>query len=125
MGRLSDIGAQARGNCRPMISQQIGRVATGQTATADAVQTAGHLDPAFSGLARLAASACGTNLAALAVTGVGEVWCAPNGEPQSIPPSGDAFSSYTSHVGDLFEVPDTTRDERFRECELVTGRHGI
>jgi PAS domain S-box-containing protein len=108
-----------------MISQQIGRVATGQTATADAVQTAGHLDPAFSGLARLAASACGTNLAALAVTGVGEVWCAPNGEPQSIPPSGDAFSSYASHVGDLFEVPDTTRDERFRECELVTGRHGI
>jgi len=108
-----------------MISQPIGRASTGQTPTAGAVQTAASMDPVFSGLARLAAIACGTNLAAIAVIGLGEVWCTPNGEPQAIPSSIDPFSSHTSRAMDLFEVSDTAVDERFRASELVIGPRGI
>jgi PAS domain S-box-containing protein len=109
-----------------MISQPIGRTPIGQAQAAGAVPAAGILDPVFSGLARLAASACGSPLASIAIIGCGEAWCTSTAELPTDPvPRLDPFASHTLQAGGLFEVPDATLDARFRESERVMGTLAI
>jgi PAS domain S-box-containing protein len=79
------------------------------------------LDPIFGGLARLAAGICGTPLASIAVIGCGESWCTSTAELPAATPWPDPFAHYASQAAGLFEVADTTLDDRFRESELVAG----
>jgi PAS domain S-box-containing protein len=104
-----------------MISQHIGRRQKGHAPTTAALQPAGIIDPVFSGLARLAANTCAAPLASIAVTGCCDTWCTSTVELPSDRPRPDPFASYTAHSPDLFEVPDASADNRFRESELVTG----
>ncbi len=109
-----------------MISQPIGRTPIGQPQAAAAAQAAGTLDPVFGGLARLAASVCGSPLASIAVIGCGDAWCTSTAElPSAAVPRPDPFACYTSQAVGLFEVPDATLDGRFRESEQVIGTLAI
>jgi PAS domain S-box-containing protein len=109
-----------------MTSQSIGRPLTGQAHAAAVVRAAEPLDPVIGGLARLAASVCGSPLASIAIVGLGEVWCTPSAElPPAAVPRLNPFAYCTSQAGELFEVPDAAHDERFRESELVAGTLAI
>jgi PAS domain S-box-containing protein len=109
-----------------MSSQPIGRMAIGQAQAAAAVPVAGTLDPVFSGLARLAASACASPLASLAIIGCGEAWCTSTAElPAARVPRPDPFAYHTSRAAGLFEVPDATLDDRFRQSAQVMGTLAI
>jgi PAS domain S-box-containing protein len=84
------------------------------------------LDPIFSGLARLAASACAMPLASITVTGCGEFWCRSAAElPPTARPQSDPFAHYASQSAGLFEVADATVDDRFRGSKHVTGALAI
>jgi len=86
------------------------------------VRTNETLDPVWRALARLAASACGSPLASIAIAGLGEAWCTPGAElPPAAVPRLNPFTYCTSQAGQVFEVPDAALDERFRESEMVTG----
>jgi PAS domain S-box-containing protein len=87
-----------------------------------AVPTSGILDPVFGGLAQLAARACQTPLASIVLAGGGEAWCTTDELlPPAAVPLHDPFSRYTLLASTLFEVPDATLDERFRNTECVIG----
>ena len=105
-----------------MISQPFGRTSIGRAQAAASVQAAGALDPIFSGLARLAASASGSPLASIAIIGCGEAWCTAAAElPRAGVPRPDPFACHTSQAVGILEVWDATLDDRFRKSELVTG----
>lgn len=105
-----------------MTSQPIGRTLAGQAQPAAAARTAEALDPAWRGLARLAAGVCESSLASIAIAGLGEAWCTPGAElPPAAVPRLNPFTYCTSQAGQVFEVPDAALDERFRESEMVTG----
>jgi PAS domain S-box-containing protein len=109
-----------------MISQPSRRMPIGQAQAADPAQVAGLPEPAFSGLARLAASVCGTPLASIAVIGFGEVWCTSAAElPAGDVPRPNPFAAHTSQAPGLFEVPDAALDDRFRKSEHVLGALGV
>jgi PAS domain S-box-containing protein len=109
-----------------MNSQPIGRAPIGQAQAAAAVPAAGPLDPVFSGLARLAASACGSPLASIAIIGCGEAWCTSTAElPSAAVPRPDPFVYHTARAAGLFEVPDATLDDRFRKSVKVMGKLAI
>ena len=83
------------------------------------------LDPSFSVLARLAANACGAHLACIAIVG-GETWCTSAAQlPSAAVPGFDPFAGSTLEAAGLFEVPDASLDERFRNSELVAGTLAI
>ena len=85
----------------------------------------GCSDPSFSVLARLAASACGAHFAAIAIAG-GETWCTASAKlPSAAVPGCDPFADSTLQAADLFEVPDSAADDRFRKSELVAGTLAI
>ncbi|HXA35401.1 MAG TPA: PAS domain S-box protein [Steroidobacteraceae bacterium] len=108
-----------------MNSQAIGQTPLGQASAAAAGPAAGPLDPAFSGLARLAANACGSHLASIAILG-GETWCTASANlPMAARPGCDPFAHFCGHVAELFEVPDASLDDRFQESELVAGTFAI
>jgi PAS domain S-box-containing protein len=105
-----------------MTSQPIGRTLAGQAQPAAAARTAEPLDPVWCGLAQLAAGACGSPLASIAIAGLGEAWCTAGAEhPPAAVPRLNPFTDCTSQAGQVFEVPDAALDERFRESEMVTG----
>jgi PAS domain S-box-containing protein len=105
-----------------MILQAIGGASIGSAQTPPATAAAGALEPLLQGLARLAAGACGSSVASLAITGVGEVWCTASAELQPADrPRLDSFAVHVSRAAELFEVADASLDERFRDAELVTG----
>lgn len=105
-----------------MTSQPIGRTLPGQALPAAAARTTETLDPVWHGLARLAASACGSPLASIAIAGLGEAWCTPGAElPPAAVPRLNPFTYCTLQAGQVFEIPDAALDERFRESEMVTG----
>jgi PAS domain S-box-containing protein len=109
-----------------MISQPNGRTPIGQAQAAAAVPAADTLDPVFSGLARLAASACGSPLASIAIIGCGEAWCTSTAElPSAAVPRLDPFAYHTLRAAGLFEVPDATLDDRFRQSAQVMGKLAI
>ncbi|HEV7614548.1 MAG TPA: PAS domain S-box protein [Steroidobacteraceae bacterium] len=108
-----------------MISQPIGRKPLGRTQPAEPLRDAGFLDPLFSVFARLAASACGAHLASIAIGG-GETWCTASAKlPSAAVPGCDPYADSTLKTADLFEVPDSAADDRFRNCELVSGTFAI
>jgi PAS domain S-box-containing protein len=83
-------------------------------------------DPAFGGLARLAASACGRPWASITVFGLGQVWCTSTAQlPSAAVPPFDPFAGHTAQAAGVFEVPDAAMDARFRESEHVTGSLAI
>jgi len=105
-----------------MISQPIGRTPIGEAPPTAAVRATGSAHPAYGGLARLAASACGRPLASITVFGLGQAWCTSTAElPSAAVPSADPFADHTTQAAGLFEVPNAGLDKRFRESELVTG----
>ena len=106
-----------------MTSQPIGQSAVGEPPTAADPGTA--LDPVFSGLAQLAAMACGVPLASIAISEYGEPWCASASGQAAAAPWPDPFAEFTAGGTDLFEVADAALDERFRESACVTGALGI
>jgi hypothetical protein len=108
-----------------MITQLIGRAASGQTPTAPVVSAASSLDPVFSSLARLAAIACAAPLASISVNDCGQAWCTSNAAPPAVVPRHDPFSLYTAQAAGLFEVPDTALDERFREPSPGNGMPAV
>jgi PAS domain S-box-containing protein len=80
------------------------------------------VDPLLRGLTRLAAGATGSPLASIAIAGVGELWCTAAAVlPAAAAPRLDPFALHASQATELFEIADATRDDRFRESELVTG----
>jgi PAS domain S-box-containing protein len=109
-----------------MISQPIGRSTVGPAQAEAIVPAAGTPDTLFSGLARLAAGACGSPLACIAIVGCGEAWCTAAAEvPPGAVPRLDPFALCASRAAGLFEVPDATLDDRFRESDLVSGAFAI
>ena len=109
-----------------MISRPISRTPPGLALTVAAVPPSPAPDPVFSGLARLAATVCATSFASVAVIGYRDAWITSAGElPAGTAPREDSFVHYTRQAEGLFEVPDAAADERFRECELVTGALGV
>jgi len=105
-----------------MILESTGRVLEGQPLAPSHAPSAALRDPVFSGLARLAANACGSPLASIAIFGCGEVWSSAAGELAShAAPRLDPFTYYTSQAAGLFEVSDATLDNRFRESEAAIG----
>jgi PAS domain S-box-containing protein len=109
-----------------MISHPIGRTPMKQAQAAAAAQPAGTLDAVFSGLARLAASACASPLASISILGLGEAWFAAPALPSSgAMPRHDPFADYASHATGVFEVSDVLLDDRFRETERVVGTLAI
>jgi PAS domain S-box-containing protein len=109
-----------------MISQPIGRSTVGPAQAEATVPAAGTPDTLFRGLARLAAGACGSPLACIAIVGCGEAWCTAAAEvPPGAVPRLDPFALCASRAADLFEVPDATLDDRFRESDLVSGAFAI
>ena len=105
-----------------MSSQSTGLTSLGRAQGTSALLPAATLDPIFSGLARLAANACGSPLASIAVAGCGETWCTPSAElAGDAVPRPDPFAPYTSQTAGLYEVPDTTHDDRFRHDDPVIG----
>jgi PAS domain S-box-containing protein len=114
-----------------MISQPIGQTPSGQAPSGQAapaapVRVAATADPAYGGLARLAASACGRPLASITVFGLGQAWCTSTAQlPSAAVPPADPFADHTAQAAGLFEVSNTTLDKRFRESELVTGALAI
>jgi PAS domain S-box-containing protein len=109
-----------------MNSQLIGRTSIGTAPAAAIAPAADSLDPLFRGLARLAAGACGSDIASIAIVGCGETWCTASTElPAAAVPRFDPFAVYTCRAAELFEIADAILDERFRESELVTGPFAI
>jgi PAS domain S-box-containing protein len=109
-----------------MISQSIAGTPTEHAPTPVAAQSAALLDPVFGGLARLAASVCESPLASIALIGCGQAWCTPAaGLPAAAVPQSDPFAFYTLQTAELFEVADTTLDDRFRESECMIGGMAI
>ena len=84
------------------------------------------LDPAFSGLARLAARVCQSGLASVQVAGAGAAWCGTaSAMPSACVPRHDAFAAFASAASPLFEVTDAAADERFRDAEMVSGKLAV
>jgi PAS domain S-box-containing protein len=108
------------GERRPMISRAIGQAPIGAAKAIGDGQTAPSPDSVFSGLARLAASACAMPLASIALIDCAEVWCTSTAQLPAVP-SPDPFAHYTLQASGLFEVSDATLDARFRESEHVAG----
>jgi PAS domain S-box-containing protein len=103
-----------------MSSQSIGLSPKGKAERTPESPPAVSLDPIFSGLARLAAHACGSPLASIAVSGCGETWCTPSAElARDAAPRPDPFATFTSQASGLYEVPDTSQDDRFRHSDPV------
>jgi PAS domain S-box-containing protein len=97
-----------------------------QAQAAAAAQSAGTLDPVFSGLARLAASVCATPLASISIVGLGEAWFTPAVPlPCAAMPRRDPFADCAAQATGVFEVSDAAADDRFREAELVVGTLAI
>ena len=108
-------------------SQPLARAPGGQlgAGVADDHPTA-PLDPAFSGLARLAARVCQSGLASIKVAGSGDAWCGTvSAMPAASVPRHDPFLPFTSAASPLFEVTDAAADERFCAAEVVAGPHSI
>ena len=109
-----------------MISQPIGRSPVGQAQAAAGVPAPGTPDALFRGLARLAAGACGSPVACIAIVGCGEAWCTAAADlPPAAVPRLDPFALSASRTADLFEVPDATLDDRFRAADLLIGTFAI
>ena len=105
-----------------MTTQTIGRTRIGAAQAASAASPAGPPDPIFIGLARLAAGACESPLASIAIAGCAETWCtAAAALPSAAVPRPDPFGIHAARSSEVFEVADAALDERFRESELVTG----
>jgi PAS domain S-box-containing protein len=105
-----------------MISQPIGRTPAGDSPTACGVTAAGIPDPVLGGLARLAASACATALASIAIIGERETWCTSTAElPSAAVPLSNPFADCAAQAAGLIEVPDAALDDRFSKSELVIG----
>ncbi len=61
-------------------------------------------------------------MASIAILGLDETWCTPSAElPPAAVPRLNPFTYCTSQAEQVFEVPDTALDERFRESEMVAG----
>jgi PAS domain S-box-containing protein len=98
----------------------------GHQATVRDAPAGGSLEPAFHGLARLAATICQVPLASVVLTGVGEAWCRLNrGVPLDSKPIHEAFAAHTSRASGIFEVPDAALDERFRDIKCAAGSVAI
>jgi len=107
-----------------MNSQPIGRMPIQRASTAAATQPNPPPDPVFSGLARLAAGACGTSLAAVAVIGYRDAWFTATAElPAEAVPAQDPFASRAAQTEGLFEVPDAAADERFPFLRRMRTAH--
>jgi PAS domain S-box-containing protein len=80
------------------------------------------LEPVFSGLARLAATLCGTPYASICLTGYASTWCTPSGvlAPCAAPPR-DPFIEHATDAEGVFEIRDVAIDARFRGAECVVG----
>jgi PAS domain S-box-containing protein len=91
-----------------------------------AAQPAATLDAAFKGLARLAAGACASPLASIAILGCGEAWFTPTAElPCAAVPRQDPFAGHAALATGVFEVPDAALDDRFRDSDRLMGRLAI
>jgi PAS domain S-box-containing protein len=109
-----------------MISQSIAQMTLKQAEAPAAAQPAGTLDAAFKGLARLAAGACASPLASIAILGCGEAWFTSAAElPCAAVPRQDPFAGYAALATGVFEVPDAALDDRFRDSEQLMGTLAI
>jgi PAS domain S-box-containing protein len=98
----------------------------GELAIARDDAAVGFLPPAFRGLTRLAASACQAPFASIVLTGVGEAWCSlDDAVPVTAKPPHEPFSAYTLQASELFEVPDTALDQRFRDSARGDGASAV
>jgi len=98
------------------------RAPIGQGAVPLAASPTGSLEPAFGGLAQLAASVCPASFASIVLSDGGAAWCSSTGTlPAAAVPRHDPFFDYTAQGSGLFEVRDATLDARFRDAECVTG----
>ena len=105
-----------------MSSQSIGLTPMGTAERKAASPAPGALDAIFSGLARLAANACGSPLASIVVAGCGEIWCTPSGQlAHDAPSRPDPFASHAAQAAGIYEVPDTSQDDRFRHGDPAIG----
>jgi len=99
-----------------MISLFFDRVLEEQPPPAHA-PSAALLDPVLSGLARLAANACGSPLASIAILGCGEVWSSAAAELRfARAPRLDPSTYHTAQPAGFFEVSDAALDDRLQSA---------
>ena len=109
-----------------MISQPIAQMPVNQAEAPAAAQPAATLDAAFKGLARLAAGACASPLASIAILGCGEAWFTSTAElPYAAVPRQDQFAGHAALATGVFEVSDAALDDRFRDSDRLMGRLDI
>jgi diguanylate cyclase (GGDEF)-like protein/PAS domain S-box-containing protein len=79
-------------------------------------------EPAFDDLTRLAATVCGTPIAAISLVDARRLWLKScvGATPGEAPRAG-TICSHTVYGDGLFVVPDAAADERFRDSPFVTG----
>jgi PAS domain S-box-containing protein len=96
----------------------------GAARQSSARQSSGALPPEFGELARLAAGICGTPSAAVVLNGWGE---ARVGDlvPLAGPPERDPFYEHVVAAGEVFEVRDAGRDQRFAAAGALPAASAV
>jgi PAS domain S-box-containing protein len=109
-----------------MISQTIVQKPVKQAEAPASAPPTGTLDTAFKGLARLAAGACASPAASIAILSCGEAWFTSTAElPCAAVPRQDPFAGYAALATGVFEVPDAALDDRFRDSDRLMGTLAI
>jgi PAS domain S-box-containing protein len=83
-------------------------------------------DPELARLARFAAHLCGTEQAAVSIVEAErQYFVARTGWDVSQTPRSTSICSHTMTGGDILEIPDASRDERFARFEAVAGQRHL
>ena len=80
----------------------------------------------YDDLTLLAAQICGAPISLVSLVASNRQWFkSRHGLDIGESPRAISFCAHAIHGETVFEVPDATRDERFRDNELVTGEHHV
>ena len=97
-----------------------------QADTTPAARARASLDPAFDGLAQLAATICRAPCASIDIIASGRTSCCASGVlPAASAPRDDRFAAHTIRTEGVFEVGDASQDPRFRGLDCQAGSRRI
>ena len=86
----------------------------------------GALEPAFDGIAQLAATVCERPVASIILTSSGASWCGASGKlAPDTAPRRDPFREHTLAADGIFEITDAREDARFGSPETVAGGRAV
>ena len=96
------------------------------SAASDGAPARGVLEPAFDGIAQLAATVCERPVASIILTSTGASWCSVSGRlAPDTAPRRDPFRAHTLAADGVFEIRDAREDARFGSPETVAGGRAV